>query len=203
MKPEDFTVHATGPLLEDATVRYIINSKSSSFVVKAFSRGLLSAFGHDPKIAIREFQGNASFTPNGGALDAARVDIRIQASSLEVADDVSDKDRQEINHRMHTEVLETDRFPEIVYECSQCRRQWRRRPLLGGVEWGIDTAWRHQCRCPSRREWLSRVTLCALPASSWSVKVSMRLLQVSAAGGAIRVKDELKCTFDIVARKQE
>jgi hypothetical protein len=25
---------------------------------------------------------------------------------------------------------------------------------------------------------------------------------VSAAGGAIRVKDDLKCTFDIVARKQ-
>jgi hypothetical protein len=26
---------------------------------------------------------------------------------------------------------------------------------------------------------------------------------VSAAGGTIKLKDELKCTFDIVARKQE
>jgi polyisoprenoid-binding protein YceI len=28
------------------------------------------------------------------------------------------------------------------------------------------------------------------------------IAQVSAAGGAIRVKDELKCTFEIVARRQ-
>ena len=73
--PEDFTVHATGPLLEDDTVRYVIDSKSSKFVVKVFATGLLSAFGHDPKIAIREFQGNASFSPNGGALDDALLEL--------------------------------------------------------------------------------------------------------------------------------
>src|SRR5579863_1137971 len=114
MNQEDSVVHATGPLLEDATVRYVIDTKESTFTVKAFCTGLLSAFGHNPTIAIRDFQGLASFIPAGGSLEGARVDVRIQADSLEVADDVSEKDRKEIYDRMHNEVLESDRFPEIV-----------------------------------------------------------------------------------------
>jgi polyisoprenoid-binding protein YceI len=199
--PEDFTVHATGPLLEDDTVRYVIDSKSSNFVVKVFSTGLLSAFGHDPKIAIREFQGNASFSPNGGALDDARVDIRIQANSLEVADDVSDKDRQDINHRMHTEVLETDRFPEIVYECSRVKtsgsadRYWAAlngELTLHGVTHPMPVSARVVIEGDSLRA-----------SGEFTVRQSeYEIAPVSAAGGAIHVKDELKCTFDIVARKQ-
>jgi polyisoprenoid-binding protein YceI len=202
MTPEDFTVHATGPLLEDATVRYIIDSKSSSFVVKAFSKGLLSAFGHDPKIAVREFQGNASFTPNGGALDTARVDIRIQANSLEVADDVSDKDRQEINHRMHTEVLETDRFPEIVYECSQVRASGGGDRYWAALNGELTLHGVTQPMPVSSRVVIEGNVLRA--SGEFTVRQSeYEIAPVSAAGGAIRVKDELKCTFDIVARKQE
>jgi polyisoprenoid-binding protein YceI len=198
--PEDFTVHATGPLLEDDTVRYVIDSKSSNFVVKVFSTGLFSAFGHDPKIAIRELQGNASFTPNGGALDA-RVDIRIQANSLEVADDVSDKDRQDINHRMRTEVLETDRFPEIVYECTRVKtsgsadRYWAAlngELTLHGVTHPMSFSARVVAEGDSLRA-----------SGEFTVRQSeYEIAPVSAAGGAIRVKDDLKCTFDIVARKQ-
>jgi len=194
-------VHATGPLLEDDTVRYVIDSKSSKFVVKVFATGLLSAFGHDPKIAIREFQGNASFSPNGGALDDARVDIRIQANSLEVADDVSDKDRQDINHRMHTEVLEKERFPEIVYECTRVKtsgsadRYWAAlngELTLHGVTHPMPVSARVVIDGDSLRAW-----------GEFTVRQSeYEIAPVSAAGGAIRVKDELKCTFDIVARKQ-
>lgn len=194
-------MHATGPLLEDDTVRYVIDSKSSKFVVKVFATGLLSAFGHDPKIAIREFQGNASFSPNGGALDDARVDIRIQANSLEVADDVSDKDRQDINHRMHTEVLEKERFPEIVYECTRVKtsgsadRYWAAlngELTLHGVTHPMPVSARVVIDGDSLRAW-----------GEFTVRQSeYEIAPVSAAGGAIRVKDELKCTFDIVARKQ-
>jgi polyisoprenoid-binding protein YceI len=187
--------------LEDDTVRYVIDSKSSNFVVKVFSTGLLAAFGHDPKIAIREFQGNASFSPNGGALDDARVDIRIQANSLEVADDVSDKDRQDINHRMRTEVLETDRFPEIVYECTRVKtsgsadRYWAAlngELTLHGVTHPMPLSARVVVEGDSLRA-----------SGEFTVRQSeYEIAPVSAAGGAIRVKDDLKCTFDIVARKQ-
>ena len=43
----------------------------------------------------------------------------VRAPSLTVTDDVSEKDREEINRGMHEEVLESDSFPDIVYECSR------------------------------------------------------------------------------------
>ena len=40
----DYPVHATGPLLEGATVHYVIDAKQSMFVAQAFAAGLLSSF---------------------------------------------------------------------------------------------------------------------------------------------------------------
>jgi len=201
MNEEDQIVHATGPLLEGATVRYVTDAKSSKFFVKAFSTGLLSAFGHNPTIAIRNFQGDASYSTNGGALEGARVSIRIQADSLEVADDVSDKDRLEINHRMHSEVLGTDRFPEIVYECSRVNASGAGDRYWVALNGDLTLHGVTQSMPISARVIIEGDSLRA--SGEFTVRQSeYEIAQVSAAGGAIRVKDELKCTFDIVARRQ-
>ncbi len=42
---------------EVATVHYIIEAQGSTFTVRAFATGLLSALGHDPTIALPEFDG--------------------------------------------------------------------------------------------------------------------------------------------------
>src|SRR6266566_6452062 len=110
--------NATKSQLENA-VRYIIDAKASTFVVQAFATGLLSAFGHNPKIGIRDFEGDVTFTVSGSILEGARLNVTIRAESLEVVDDISEKDRQEIHRRICDEVLETNRFPEIVYACAQ------------------------------------------------------------------------------------
>ena len=195
-------MHATGPLLEDATVRYVIDSKESTFTVKANSTGLLSAFAHSPTIAIRDFQGVTSFIPNGGSLDSARVDLKILAESLVVAGDVSEKDRQEIDDRMHHEVLESDRFPEIVYECTRAQasgsgdRYWvalHGELTLHGVTHTLPVSARVMIENDSLRA-----------TGEFSVRQSeYGITPVSAAGGAIRVKDELKCSFNILAHKRE
>ena len=112
-------VHATRPQAEDATVLYVIDPQGSTFVAQALAMGLLSSFGHSPKLAIRDFKGQLSFSPQGMSIAGARLNISIQADSLEVTDDIAEKDRQEIHRKMREEVLETDRFPEIVYECSR------------------------------------------------------------------------------------
>jgi hypothetical protein len=52
----------------------------------------------------------------GAILEGARLGINIRADSLEVVDDISEKDHQEIHRKMCEEVLQTDRFTEIVYE---------------------------------------------------------------------------------------
>src|SRR3954462_11929526 len=101
---------------ETSAVIYRVDARRSRFIVKAFATGLLSAFGHSPTIAIRDFTGEVRFSPDH--LEAAALGLRIKAESLAVADDVRDSDRREMERQMREEVLETARYPEIVFEST-------------------------------------------------------------------------------------
>jgi len=76
----------------------VIEAKTSSFVVRAFSSGLLGAFGHDPTIGIQDFHGDVEFDPD--AMASARLRMSVASSSLQVLDDISESDRAEIQRRM-------------------------------------------------------------------------------------------------------
>jgi polyisoprenoid-binding protein YceI len=202
MEEGETIVHATGPLLEDATVHYLIDAKGSTFVAQVFAAGLLASFGHDPKIAIRDFQGEVSFTLTSSTIESASLKLNIQADSLEVADDISDKDRQEIHRKMCDEALETDRFPEILYECSRVSasgsgdRYWvalNGELTLHGITRPVPVSARVVINGNSVRA-----------TGDFAVRQSeFEIKPVTAAAGAIRIKDEVKCQFDILARKQE
>jgi polyisoprenoid-binding protein YceI len=202
MEEGETIVHATGPLLEDATVHYLIDAKGSTFVAQVFAAGLLASFGHDPKIAIRDFQGEVIFTLTSSTIESASLKLNIQADSLEVADDISDKDRQEIHRKMCEEALETDRFPEILYECSRVSasgsgdRYW---VALNGelTLHGITRPVLVSARVVINGNSVRATGDFAVRQSEFEIK------PVTAAAGAIRIKDEVKCQFDIVARKQE
>ena len=186
----------------EAAVRYVIDVKASTFTVRAFSEGLLAVFGHNPRIAIRDFQGEAQFTPGTATLQDASLHMRIRASSLEVTDDVSDKDRREMQRQMYEEVLETDRYPEILYECSSVSatgsndgRYWATlngELTLHGITQPLPISARVVVNGDSLRA-----------TGEFSVRQSdYDIALVSVAAGAVRIKDELKISFDIVARKQ-
>ena len=101
---------------EIATARYITDAAASRFQIKGFVAGVLSALGHNPTIAIRDFAGEVRFQP--GTLEAASLELRLKASSFEVTNQIRDKDKREIEENMHRDVLETDQFPEIVFRSS-------------------------------------------------------------------------------------
>ena len=93
---------------------YAIDPGVSMFTVRAFASGMFSAFGHNPTLAVRDFEGEARFSPE--APDEAQLRMKIKAGSLTVTDDMSDKDRREMERTMNQEVLDTSRYPEIVFE---------------------------------------------------------------------------------------
>ncbi len=101
--------------------RYAIDPIVSSFTVRAFASGMLSSFGHNPTIAIRDFSGEAEFEPK--ALERTALHLKINANSLAVTDDISDKDRREMERMMNQEVLETAKFPVIAFDSSQVSAQ--------------------------------------------------------------------------------
>jgi polyisoprenoid-binding protein YceI len=188
--------------LPEATVRYLIDARGSSFTVRAFSEGFLSAFGHSPVIAIRDFGGEAQVIPGDAGLQDASLRLRIRADSLEVTNDVSDKDRNEIQRKMHEEVLETDRYPEIFYECERASasgnpdgRYW---VALNGelTLHGVTRPFPVSARVTVNGDLLRGTGEFSLLLSDFNIE------RPSVAGGAVRIKDEIKGTFDIVARKQ-
>jgi polyisoprenoid-binding protein YceI len=195
-------VHATKPLSEDATVRYVIDPKGSTFVAQVFAAGLLASFGHSPRIAIHSFEGDVSFALTGLSLEAAMLRINIQADSLEVIDQIDQKDKDAIHRKMSEEALEVDRFPEIVYQCSRVSasgsgdRFWvamNGELTLHGVTRPMPVTARAVVSGDSVRA-----------TGEFTVKpTDYEMPPVTAAAGAIRIKNEVRLTFDIVARKQE
>lgn len=186
---------------EKAVVRYIADAGQSKFTVQAFASGLLSGFGHNPNIAIRDFTGEVQCVP--GSLTNASVRFAIKAESLAVIDDVKEKDRMEIENMMHDTVLETSRYPEIIFQSTNItvtriiEGRYKARIIgeltMHGVTRG--SLW-IQTQVKVEGERLRATGDFSLKQTDYNIKL------VSVAGGALKLKDELKFTFDIVAHQE-
>jgi polyisoprenoid-binding protein YceI len=179
---------------------YVIDSAMSRFTVRAFANGMFSALGHNPTIAIRDFSGEAEFVP--GTLENAALRLRINATSLAVTDDISDKDRREMERIMNQEVLETARYPEIAFDGSNVSasragdgQYWVN--LVGNLALhGVQSSQPVAAQIVFAGDILRAHGEFSVQQTAYNIKL------VSVAGGALKVNDELKCSFDIVARKQ-
>lgn len=184
-----------------SVVRYVINPAVSRFTVKVFASGLLSAFGHSPTIAIRDMQGEIEFNPL--AVEQSSLRLVVRADSLSVADSVNDKDRREIEAEMRARVLEVEKYSQIVYESSRVAVQDSAGDqhdivLLGQLSLhGVTRSQQIAARVVITGEMLRAFGEFSLRQSHYNIK------PVSAVGGGLKVKDEVKLTFDIVARRPE
>jgi polyisoprenoid-binding protein YceI len=179
---------------------YAIDPGISRFTVRAFAGGMFSAFGHNPTLAIRDFEGEARFSPD--ALDEARLVVRIRASSLTLTDNMSDKDRRELELTLNQDVLETSRYPEISFESTKVSAS-----KAGDGQFFVNVVGTLTLHGVSITQAVSAQIV--LTGDIFRAHGEFSMLQsaygvkpVSLAGGALRVKDELKCSFDIVARKK-
>jgi polyisoprenoid-binding protein YceI len=183
------------PLAESA--RYRIDAAESHFMVRAFAGGFLSAFAHDHNIAIREFTGEAEFTY--GTVQPASLRMTIKADSLSVTDKVSASDRQKIEGTMRDEVLEVTKYTEIVFKstgitASKTGEGQYQAKLSGELTLhGVTRPLTINAQLEFGDKTLHARGAFAVKQSSFEIK------PVSVAGGTIKVKDELKFSFDIVA----
>src|SRR5687768_14814438 len=83
--------------------RYALDSATSTLTVQTRSAGLLSAFGHDHRIAARRLSGTCEADP--AAWEKTRVEIRVESASLAVVDRKSKDDAAEIDKEMRSNVL--------------------------------------------------------------------------------------------------
>jgi polyisoprenoid-binding protein YceI len=186
---------------KSANIRYVVDTRASQFTVQAFASGLIAAIAHSPKIAIRDWTGVVQMASI--ALEGASLKVRVKPASLEVLDELPDADRRELHRVMNREVLETAEFPEIVYDSSDVaaeklkedlyRLSVRGRLTLHGVTNEQDFVAQASLGVDSARAYGSFTLL----QSDYGIRIA------SIAGGTLKLMDELKFSFYVVARKAE
>ena len=176
---------------------YSIDAAQSDFMVHATVGGLLSAFGHNHNIAIKDISGQTEFTE--GTVTPASLRMNIRADSLKVTDKVSDSDRESIEKTMRDQVLETGKYAEITFKSTTIEVIKKSDTQFQGNIWGDLTLHgvTHNIFIKSQLTFEQKAVRArgefSLKMTDYSIKPP------SVAGGTITVKDILKFNFNILS----
>jgi polyisoprenoid-binding protein YceI len=183
-----------------APLRFRLDAAASRFMVRTFSGGLLWFKGHDHFIAARDFTGEAQLTP--GAINPASLQFTVRADSLaETREVFTEQQKQIINKEIRELVLETARYPEIVFKSTD-------------VSGTLTSGGQFEARIGGDLTLHGVTRHIVIPASvmlsgndlrargEFTVKRGdYNVKATSALHGTIRVRDKLRLTFDIVAHQ--
>jgi polyisoprenoid-binding protein YceI len=182
-----------------ARARYVLDAKSSQLTVQAFAEGLAGIADHRPRFSIRDFVGDAELDidKKDGALQ-----LTARTESLTLIDEVSERNRLTIDRVMFNEVLQAERFPEVVFRssrvvCSLVNENRYRADIAGTVSLhGAENSQSIQAQMLLSDGSLRAYGEFRLRQTDYGLKIA------SVAGGMVRIKDELKFVFFIVGRQQ-
>ena len=182
-------------------MRYVFDAKSSKFTVQAYAAGLLSGFGHNPVIAIRDFDGEVQFVP--GSYEKIFVRFSVKTSSFEPLGDLKRDDRQKMESLMRGEVLQVERFPNALFESTDIKAREVGENLLEAhvvgdlALHGVTRQHTFDVRVTNMGAMLRAAGNFRLLQSDYAIS------RVSLAGGTLRLKDELQLNFEVVARRAD
>lgn len=186
---------------QKSTAKFLIDKTGSRFTVQAFSGGLLSSFGHNPTIAIRDYDGEIEISPD--TLENAQVRLRVRTKQMDVMDRMKSDDRKKLEEEMYANVLNVDRFPTVSFESTEVSIQ-----KIGGELMIAHVVGELSFHGVQRIQLIdARVTRMAtmlrISGQFTLRQTDFGIKPVSFAGGTLKLKDELKFNFELVARGQE
>ena len=180
--------------------RYRIDASKSKFMVHANRTGVFWFKGHSHRIAVRDFSGEASLTPN--VINPASLQMTVKAESLEETDPVFTQQQKDIiNKELKEIVLHPDKFPEITFQSTRVDL----RGAVGG-KWEIEIYGNltlhgvtKLIKIPTTASFegnnLRAVGEFDIDRDDFGVKAT------SAFHGTVRVKNNIKFVFDIIAER--
>src|SRR5690348_3619981 len=168
---------------------YAIDPGRSRFTVQAFAAGLLSSFAHSPTFAVRDYRGEVRL---GSTVESLGLDIDVNPESLDLEDRVTDLERREIEGRMRDDVLELSRYHALCFRGRATRAepidQGRYRLVIGGELTLHGATHPH----PIDAELIVFGDGLRLGGGSALRMSEYGVRPVTALGGAIKLKDELR-----------
>jgi polyisoprenoid-binding protein YceI len=135
-------------------------------------------------------------------LEDGALHLTVKTRSLEIIDEVTQHDRKAIERVMFGEVLHPQKFPEVVFRssrvlCSRVEENRYRADITGTVcLHGMENPQAIQAQLVLSDESLRAYGEFRLRQTDYGIAIA------SVAGGMLRIKDELKFVFFVVARKQ-
>jgi len=162
----------------------VIDPARSTVTIHVGKAGLFSAFGHE-----HEVRGPIALgTITAGA--APRVELTVHAADLKVLDPgVKDSERAEIQATMlGPQVLDTARFPEIRFRSTRVQRDGAGWKVEGELTLHGQT---HPVTVTARQAGERYTATAAFKQTAFGIA------PVSAGGGTVKVKDELRLEFEI------
>ena len=183
------------------TRSYALDDSQSKFFARAFAGGLLWFKGKDHLIAVREFTGQAQITP--GSITPASLEITAKAASMvETRDVFTEQEKQIINKELREIVLEPEKYPDITFKSTRVtgkstgadhyQLKIEGNLTLHGVTRGITIPTEVTL---SGNDMRARGEF-SIDRDDFGVKAT------SAFHGMVRVRDNIKFTFDIVGHQR-
>ena len=186
-------------LPSQAVVRYRIDPARSSFVAHANRTGLAWFKGHSHRIAARDFSGEASLTPD--VINPASLQMTVQAASLEETDPVfTPQQKGIINKELKEIVLHPDKYPEITFQSTGVRgglKNGKIEVVINGnlTLHGVTKPIEIPATVSLEGNNLRATGEFDIDRDDFGVKAT------SAFHGLVRVKNNVKFVFDIIAEK--
>jgi polyisoprenoid-binding protein YceI len=181
-------------------VRFAIDAKSSRLTVQAFASGFVSVLTHSPKFAIRNFVGEIAF--HAEAVQNASVQLLVNVRSFEFIEEATNFDRKELQRLIHTQVLESNNISTVDYKSSRVSAtkmgdNLYRTSVLGDLNLhGITRAVGFDAQVIVEDDAINAQGSFPVMQSDFGLNIP------SMAGGRLKFKDELKCEYNFIARRQ-
>ena len=123
-------------------------------------------------------------------------------ASLTVAEELSDEERNQIEHALHREILETGKYPEILFSTSKVSAS-----KAGDGQYWINLLADVSLHGVTGSEPVAAQLVVAgdtlfVRGEMTVVHAAYNIRRVTLPGSTLRLRDEVKCLFNIVARKQ-
>ena len=182
---------------------YRLDSGQSSLHIEVDRGGLFKFFGHDHTVAAKKFSGTVQI--DSDAMEGSSVSINIESISLTVLDpSASEKERSDVQAAMESsKVLDVRAFPNITFRSTQVRDISRdgedfKINLIGTLNLhGVEK----EITLPASIRFEKDLLYAS---GTVSIKqTDFEMVPIKLIGGTVRVKDAVKVSFDMLARRAD